>query len=115
MKITELEINPETTIVLGVFETSTFIYIRDVKGAKEYGDKPLFDIYAAHSVMNAVTCACSKAEKIIFILDEVIFPINDDFFTGMELIFICKHPNIFDKTIFVKGDNVIDFDKNLVL
>jgi hypothetical protein len=55
------------------------------------------------------------AQMIIFILDDIRFPISKSSITCQELELICEDGELFDKTIFVKGENVIDFDKNLVL
>lgn len=119
MKITEIVPN-EDTIVLGVFSTSTFGYISNLKNVYGYSkftqwykDEP---DYINTTIVDFVRHACEIAGMIIFILDEVHFPINPKkSHTCRELLLICENDHFFDKTVFVKGENVIDFDKNLVL
>lgn len=119
MKISEIEITSET-ILLGVFGTKTYEYFKS-KNISSWGDY----IYALtpitppngyfSGVARYVYAALIKCDKVIFVLDEVHFPIDiKRSITCEELKLICQHEEFFKKTVFVKGDNVINFDKNLV-
>lgn len=102
------------TIVLGIFDTDTFRYFEYDRKVASYGT--FSEWYDESGVINVVRHACNKADMIIFLLDDVQFPIDpQNSHTCSELELICKNEEFFNKTIFVRGENVIDFDKNLVL
>lgn len=116
MKKEEIVIT-DKTIVLGIFTTNAFYYFES-KGAVDYGEfyYKVPGVPNTIDVLDSVQMACNWAEKIIFVLDRVEFPINPSkSITCGELALICKNEDLFNKTIFVKGDNVIDFDRNLVI
>jgi hypothetical protein len=100
-------------ILLGIFETDTYFQLKCI-GFIGY---PIFSKWSKdHPILKKVEYACIHAHKIIFILDWVYFPINTkDSITCAELELICKNDEFFNKTIFVKGENVINFDKHLVI
>jgi hypothetical protein len=113
MKKEEVKVTSKT-IILGVFHTNTFDYFVKIKGAV------YFDQFANWcsdmcNLYEIVENACYKANKIVFVLDDVHFPINPEkSITCRELQIVCDNEDYFNKTVFVKGDNVIDFDKNLI-
>lgn len=121
MKKEEIEI-VDNTIVLGIFNTETFQYFRFNTGVITWFN--LHELLASVStrinkhedpVLNRIELACSVASKIIFILDDVHFPIDIDRSTTCgELSIVCENEELFKKTVFVKGDNVINFDKNIL-
>jgi len=103
-------------IVLGVFHTKTMNYFKYDRKVMSYGG--FSEEYDEESlgVIQIVELACQDAKQIIFVLDEITFPINPlKSITCKELELVCKDYTLFNKTVFVKGDNVIEFDKNLVL
>ena len=113
MKRRYIKIKP-CTIVLGIFDTDTFRYFNGRANVASYNT--FINWYERSTIIQTVTFACNKAEMIIFVLDDVQFPIDpQNSYTCSELELICKNEKFFNKTIFVKGKNVIDFDKNLVL
>lgn len=110
MKREEIHITSHT-IVLGIFTENNFEYFLRI-GAMGYGE---FGSGIIGGVVDTVEWAAKASEKIIFVLDGVYFPINPtESFTCAELELICKNEQLFSKTIFVKGENVISFDKNLL-
>lgn len=114
MKKEDVEIIGKT-IVLGVFDTVTFRYFVIQRRAISYSR---FEDWSAYeeSLFTKVEIACEMADKIIFVLDDVHFPIDpQESITCMELKIVCDNKDFFNKTVFVKGDNIIDFDKNLVI
>jgi len=116
MKIEDIVIT-DKSIVLGVFSTDSYMKCRDLGCYPYYRFKDIcpnwIDIY---SVIEMVADASKIAKQIIFVLDDVHFPINPEkSVTCAELLLICQNDRFFEKTIFVKGENVINFDKNLVL
>ena len=115
MKTSELK-PKEKTIVLGVFSTITFRYINKLPNVYGYGTFHEWHSNRYATILEQVEMAGHIADMIIFILDDVHFPIDPSIsITCKELELICKDDELFNKTVFVKGDNVIDFDKNLVL
>lgn len=104
----------DNTILLGIFDTSTFQYFKKQKNVDSYA---VFSGWTdAMRIIDIVEFACNRANMIIFVLDDVRFPIDiRSSHTCAELELICKNDTFFNKTVFVKGENVIDFDKNLVL
>jgi hypothetical protein len=113
MKRSEIEIGPNT-LLLGIFSTETFHYFYTTDCENYRNLVPRYP--KATSVIDIVKCGAIDADKIIFILDDIHFPIDiDKSITCHELYLICSDEKLFNKTIFVKGENVIDFDKNIVL
>lgn len=116
MKIHDIEFKP-ITIVLGVFNTKTFSYFRAQDDEIVHTYSSFLNWYRADKwkTIEVVENACNKADMIIFILDDVHFPIDPSkSITCRELELICQNDVFFNKTTFVKGENVIDFDRNLV-
>lgn len=116
MKIHDIEFKP-ITIVLGVFFTKTFDYFKKQKSGevKTYGTFVNWWPGPEWDTIQVVEFACNRADMIIFILDDVKFPIDPDkSITCKELLLICQNDVFFNKTTFVKGENIIDFDRNLV-
>jgi len=101
------------SIVLGVFDSNNWLYFRN-RGCIGYGR--FYTITGdCNSIIEKVERACELASQIIFCLDMVYFPIDiNESVTCSELQLICNNTILFNKTIFVKGDNVIQFDKNLL-
>lgn len=120
MKIQDVVIK-EKCIVLGVFGTDTFEYFKGIKKVMSWGDFPSLPMdeeweKAGGYILSKVLYVAKQTDQIIFVLDDIHFPINTDrSMTCSELEMICKRPELFNKTVFVKGKNVIEFDKNLVL
>lgn len=115
MKKEELDV-PYHTIVLGIFKEPTFRYFHS-RRALQYDEFWMFEgVYADDDgIVDTVEKAAKWAKKVIFVLDGVRFPIDAKrSITCAELQRICNNEEIFAKTVFVKGDNVIDFDKNLI-
>lgn len=112
MKVCEINCKP-TTVLLGVFSTDTFKEINKTKKVFTY-HKFWEWIAVGTGIVETVKHACSKADMIIFVLDDVHFPISSESYTCRELEMICKNDHIFNKTVFVKGEDVINFDKHLV-
>lgn len=115
MKKEEIQI-PKRTIVLGIFGGDTFNWFRDTKDCVSYQRFYDYIPYIREwGILENVEKACNWAEKIIFVLDNVHFPIDPaSSYTCGELKMICKNPEFFNKTVFVKENNVINFDKNLI-
>jgi len=102
----------EKCIVLGIFGTNTYNYFRNKPGVIGYN---VFNAWYIGDVMHCVHNAAIWAEQIIFVLDDVKFPINIlESITCQELALICSKEDLYNKTVFVKGDNVIEFDRNLI-
>jgi len=103
-------------IVLGIFDTSTYSKIKEIHHLMSYYYfTMLWGIENDPALIN-VERALENCEQVIFILDDIKFPINvEESITCGELQMVCQNDEYFKKTIFVKGDNVIDFDKNLVI
>lgn len=121
MKITDIVIK-EKCIILGVFGTIAFNVASKIPNVLSYIHfEELIEIdynqrYKHGIVIEKVLQAAILAEQIIFILDDVKFPIDpSNSVTCGELQLVCENPHLFNKCVFVKGDNVIEFDKNLVL
>jgi hypothetical protein len=116
MKIEDIVIT-DKSIVLGVFSTEAYSKSRDLGCYPYYRFKEICsDWMQISSVIDMVKLASNAANQIIFVLDDVHFPINPEkSVTCAELLLICQNDRFFEKTIFVKGENVINFDKNLVL
>lgn len=115
MKKEEVDV-PYHTIVLGIFKEPIFKYFAS-RGALQYDEFWMFDSIYAHNdgIVDTVEKAAKWAKKVIFVLDGVRFPIDAKrSITCAELKRICEDDDLFEKTVFVKGDNVIDFDKNLI-
>ena len=99
-------------MMLGIFRTSTFQELSSRKGIETFGNFST----GLMGVIEEVNDAAGRYNQIIFVLDDIQFPISTgSSFTCMELELICNNEEFFNKTIFVKGENVIEFDKNLVL
>jgi len=123
MKTTDIVIK-EKCIVLGIFGTDTFRHFDNKKTvnnsfiASYHNFKDIIggDVWmACNSITQVVRATCLKVDQIIFCLDGVQFPIDPSrSHTCSELEMVCKNNKIFNKTIFVKEDNVIEFDKNLI-
>lgn len=115
MKRDQIVILPKC-IVLGVFNTDTFLYFKCDTNAISYSRfEDELGINWKGSILDRVELACERANQIIFVLDDIQFPINPSrSFTCSELKLICDNADFFAKTTFVKGDNIIQFDKNLV-
>lgn len=105
------------TVLLGIFDTPTYGHVCKLKNVNGYSQFHDWDPSNYNKdVIKAVSFACQIADMIIFILDKVHFPVNTEkSITCKELVLICGNEELFNKTVFVKGDNIIDFDKNLVL
>lgn len=105
------------TILLGIFGTECYEYFDGQTNAKGWGYfRSLLPDTEGYTVIHTVKEVCEIADQIIFVLDLVQFPINPaQSITCEELELICSRPEFFNNTIFVKGHEVIDFDKNLVL
>ncbi len=118
MKASEIAIT-EKTILLGVFGTKTFVDFRTKnKSIKWYTDfwKMCNPEGEYPAVLRLVRLACEYADKIVFVLDDVHFPIDvKNSVTCAELELICKFEEFYNKTTFIKGENVIEFDRNLVI
>ncbi len=118
MKLEDIVLGSKN-IVLGVFSTDTFRWVKLNLPVLTYsafddliGDIPNWD---DGKIIDIVSKAAYKADKIVFILDDVHFPIDiQQSITCEELQLICDNEELFNKTIFVKGDNVINFDKNIL-
>lgn len=125
------EMNLTNTLLLGVFSSKTFSYYRNL-GVFNYstlygkvGANPLpwfekiekdHPNYMTTWFIKEIANMMEWAKTILFVLDDVHFPISlERSITCRELYMICSQPHLFEKTTFVKGDIVIDFDKNLVL
>ena len=109
MKIQDVVIE-DMAILLGIFSTDSFRYFSH-KDVMTFGD-----FEQLTNIITTVDLACTRASQIIFILDDIQFPISPKHsYTCAELELICKNDEFFDKCVFVKGENVIEFDKNLVL
>lgn len=119
MKRQEIVLDPhEKNILLGVFSTDVFEWGRSSLPVFTYGtfDAVIDGDVDFNNIMDTVKRAAEKASRIVFILDDVHFPIDvDRSVTCGELKLICDNDELFNKTIFVKGENVITFDKNLVI
>ncbi len=117
MKIQEIEIKPKT-IVLGVFNTEPFDVLRSM-GAHPYYTFIKWGITESgrtQSIIKTIEKAAEIADSVVFVLDEVQFPINTKkSVTCLELDMICRNEELFNKTVFVRGEEVINFDKNLVI
>lgn len=113
MKKEEVAILPDT-LVLGIFGTKNYGYFMK-QGCITY--MVLTDRYpGVYGIIDIIENGCKDSNKIIFILDGVKFPIDiKKSITCQELLLVCSNEDFFTKTIFIRGDNVIDFDKNLVL
>src|SRR6478735_6913460 len=104
MKFVEVAIEKEW-VLLGVFSTPTF---RDFQHRLTPWGDFVHRYPDAANIMDTVEGAVADAEKIIFVLDDVSFPVNPEkSITCAELKLICDNDSYFAKTIFVKGDNVI--------
>lgn len=119
MKASEIKAT-EKTILLGIFSTETFHEFRYTRyGFKVFGTfRSLFQESDEQypGILGLVKRTCEWSDRIIFILDEVQFPINvKESVTCAELELVCKFENLYNKTIFIKGENVIEFDRNLVI
>jgi len=116
MKIEDIVIT-DKSIVLGVFGRDTYYKLADM-GCYVYHEFRLIcnNWWECSSIIEIIKYTCNAAKQIIFVLDDVDFPINPEkSVTCAELLLICLNDRFFEKTIFVKGENVINFDKNLVL
>lgn len=103
----------DRNIVLGVFSTDTFRYFENMPDVVGFGT--FYEWKKGMKIMESVHNAAKWAELIIFVLDDVHFPINvERSITCKELVLICTNDTLYNKTIFVKGDNVIEFDRNLI-
>lgn len=120
MKREEIILDPhEKNIILGIFDTSTFNWFMENKPVIEYStfSEWLIELPGeCYDIINYVEHAAQIAKKIVFVMDDIHFPLNiPDSYTCAELDLICHREDLFNKTIFVKGENIVTFDKNLVI
>lgn len=114
MKITDLK-PTNKSIVLGIFSEKTFQEFDNLGFCAYYDFYHWPPIIAKYSLIRQVENACIQADKIIFVLDGIYFPINTDYSIACkELELVCRNDQYFNKTIFVKGENVINFDRNIL-
>ncbi len=107
----------DKSIVLGVFFTDNYQYFTNRLCYTYHKFKEINkQWFQCASILETVKTTCEIANQIVFILDDVYFPINPNkSHTCMELQLICENIKFFNKTIFIKGENVINFDRNLVI
>jgi hypothetical protein len=119
MKTSDIVIK-EKCIVLGLFETRTFYTISSINNVRDWASfsnlpRTLTSYTSTSGIVRVVENACFWAEQIIFVLDDVQFPIDiERSITCEELALVCRNDEFFNKTIFVKREEVINFDKNLI-
>ena len=118
MKREQIILDPHVkNILLGVFFTDTFKWAQNNLPIWAYGrfDRVIEGYINWEDVLDTVERAAKAASKIVFVLDQVYFPIDLTYHTCRELKLICENDELFNKTIFVKGENIVTFDKNLVI
>lgn len=125
MKIDELTATGKS-IVLGIFATKTYKILQfrnqfcgweDFYYWSNVIDNSNEPKCSTSEVIQKVLNAATIADKIVFVLDKITFPIKEGCpsYTCNELLLICRNDEFYNKTIFVKGENVINFDRNILL
>lgn len=93
------------TILLGLFHTNAFTYQVQQNGYDTYPfEKVNGDMWVdCNGIIDIVSLACSRAEHIVFVLDELLPKSIQSGITTEELDFILNNPRIMDKTTFIKA------------
>lgn len=104
-------------IILGIFNTEMYYYLENEKKLIPWSDfRRLLRLREYKSVLETIQLMAHVAPQIAFVLDDIYFPINPNRSTTCgESEIICSDPQLFEKTVFFKNNQVINFDKNLVI
>lgn len=67
-------------------------------------------------ILTTVATGCLEYNNILFILDDITFPINiNKSITCAELQMICKIPEFHNKTTFIKYGKIVGLDISIVI